>query len=74
ALTERAGPPPLTRARHRAALQETESHLARATDADLPELMAEDLRLALRALGRITGQVGVEDLLDTIFSRFCIGK
>jgi tRNA modification GTPase len=74
ALTERAGAPPLTRARHRAALQETESHLARATDADLPELMAEDLRLALRALGRITGQVGVEDLLDTIFSRFCIGK
>jgi tRNA modification GTPase len=74
ALTERAGPPPLTRARHRAALQETAGHLARATDADLPELMAEDLRLALRALGRITGQVGVEDLLDTIFSRFCIGK
>lgn len=74
ALTESAGPPALTRARHRAALQETSGHLARATDADLPELMAEDLRLALRALGRITGQVGVEDLLDTIFSRFCIGK
>jgi tRNA modification GTPase len=73
-LTESAGPPALTRARHRAALQETAGHLARATDAGLPELMAEDLRLALRALGRITGQVGVEDLLDTIFSRFCIGK
>ncbi len=74
ALTESSGPPALTRARHRAALQETVGHLARATDADLPELMEEDLRLALRALGRITGQVGVEDLLDTIFSRFCIGK
>jgi tRNA modification GTPase len=74
ALTDTAGPPPLTRARHRAALQEAAGHLLRATDADLPELRAEDLRLALRALGRITGQVGVEDLLGTIFSRFCIGK
>lgn len=73
-LTENAGPPALTRARHRAALQETTGHLARAADAELPELLAEDLRLALRALGRITGQVGVEDLLDTIFARFCIGK
>jgi tRNA modification GTPase len=74
ALTESAGPPPLTRARHRAALREAVGHLARAEDAELPELVAEDLRLGLRALGRITGQVGVEDLLDTIFSRFCIGK
>jgi tRNA modification GTPase len=74
ALTDTAGPPPLTRARHRAALQEAAASLARATIADLPELRAEDLRLALRALGRITGQVGVEDLLDTIFRHFCIGK
>jgi tRNA modification GTPase len=74
ALTESAGPPALTRTRHRAALQETVGHLARAADAELPELLADDLRLALRALGRITGQVGVEDLLDTIFARFCIGK
>jgi tRNA modification GTPase len=73
-LTETAGPPPLTRARHRAALQEAAVCLVRAIDADLPELRAEDLRLALRALGRITGQVGVEDLLDTIFRHFCIGK
>ena len=35
---------------------------------------AEDLRLALRAVGRITGSVGVEDILDTLFARFCIGK
>ncbi len=74
ALTETAGPPPLTRARHRAALREAAACLARAGQADLPELRAEDLRLALRALGRITGQVGVEDLLDTIFRHFCIGK
>jgi tRNA modification GTPase len=73
-LTETGGPPPLTRARHRAALQEAAACLARAVDADLAELRAEDLRLALRALGRITGQVGVEDLLDTIFRHFCIGK
>ena len=68
-LTESTGPPPLTQARHRAALQE-----AAARTADLPELRAEDLRLALRALGRITGSVGVEDILDTLFARFCIGK
>jgi tRNA modification GTPase len=74
ALTDAAGPPPLTRARHRAALREAAACLARAAEADLPELRAEDLRLALRALGRITGQVGVEDLLDTIFRHFCIGK
>lgn len=74
ALTENAGPPPLTQARHRAALQEAAARLAGAQVADLPELRAEDLRLALRALGRITGSVGVEDILDTLFARFCIGK
>jgi tRNA modification GTPase len=37
-------------------------------------LMAEELRLAHASLGRITGQVDVEDLLGEIFSRFCIGK
>jgi tRNA modification GTPase len=42
--------------------------------ADLPELAAEDVRLASRALGRITGRVDVEDLLDVIFRDFCIGK
>jgi tRNA modification GTPase len=73
-LTESAGPPPLTQARHRAALQEVAARLAGAQTADLPELRAEDLRLALRALGRITGRVGVEEILDTLFARFCIGK
>ena len=39
-----------------------------------PELLAEDLRLAMRAIGRITGQVDVEELLDFVFRDFCIGK
>jgi len=42
--------------------------------APLPELAAEDLRLAVRYLGSITGRVDVEDLLDMIFRDFCIGK
>jgi tRNA modification GTPase len=74
ALTEASGPPKLTRARHRAALMEALERLRGAADARLPELRAEDLRLALRALGRITGEVGVEDILGDIFGKFCIGK
>jgi tRNA modification GTPase len=73
-LTEGSGPPPLTQARHRAALLEAQERLLGAQTASLPELRAEDLRLALRAIGRITGSVGVEDILDTLFARFCIGK
>ena len=38
------------------------------------ELVAEELRLAARALGRLTGRVDVEDVLDVIFRDFCIGK
>jgi tRNA modification GTPase len=64
----------LTRARHRAALEETLIALERAGRAAPPELLAEDLRLAARALGRITGRVDVEDVLDLIFREFCIGK
>ena len=73
-LTESSGPPPLTRARHRAALQEAVARLDAAERAGLPELRVEDVRLAVRALGRITGEVGVEDVLDRIFRQFCIGK
>jgi tRNA modification GTPase len=68
------GAPTITRARHRAALTECRYALARAFEASQPELLAEDLRLAARALGRITGRVGVEDVLDVIFREFCIGK
>ncbi len=75
-LARADGPPPLTRARHRSALLEAEAALAAASAAAAaaPELRAEDLRTALTALGRITGAVGVEDILDRIFSTFCIGK
>jgi tRNA modification GTPase len=66
--------PLLTRARHRQAVAEAAEALARAQAAGLPELAAEDLRLALRALGRVVGTVDVEDLLDLIFHDFCIGK
>ncbi len=66
--------PPLTRQRHRAALEEAFLALQRTLKADLPELAAEDMRLSLRALGRITGRVHVEELLDKIFRDFCIGK
>lgn len=68
------GSPALTRARHRAALQEALTSLQRSCRAPTPELRAEDLRLAVRAIGRITGRVDVEDVLDVIFGAFCIGK
>jgi tRNA modification GTPase len=77
AVTDRfaaADQPALTRARHRSALIEARDALARSRSARLPELAAEDLRLAARALGRITGRIDVEDLLDVIFRDFCIGK
>jgi len=73
-IARTSGPPPLTRARHRAALCETEVALAAALAAPAAELRAEELRLALAAIGRITGSTSVEDILDTIFSSFCIGK
>jgi tRNA modification GTPase len=66
--------PLLTRARHREALEDATAALRRSLDAGLPELRAEDLRLAWRSLGRITGRVDVEDLLDVIFTDFCLGK
>lgn len=68
------GSPAITRARHRSALVECAASLERARSAASPELVAEDVRLAARALGRITGRVDVEDLLDVIFREFCIGK
>ncbi len=67
----------LTRARHRTALQDALGALERAQAlggaADLG-LLAEEIRLAGRAIGRITGAFGVEDILDRVFSEFCIGK
>ena len=66
--------PVLTRARHREALETAHAALRRSLAADLAELRAEDLRLAWRSLGHITGGVDVEDLLDVIFRDFCLGK
>jgi len=66
--------PAVTRARHRSALLECIACIDRALSGDAPELVAEDARLAARALGRITGRVDVDDLLDVIFREFCIGK
>jgi tRNA modification GTPase len=73
-LTEAAGPAVLSRSRHEASLREASAALHAANEAVLPELRGEELRSALRALGRITGAVDVEAILDTVFGAFCIGK
>lgn len=75
-LESRDGAPLLTRPRHRQALGEALAALRHGAGApaDRPELLAEDLRLAMRAIGRITGRVDVEELLDFVFRDFCIGK
>jgi len=67
----------VTRARHRRALEETLAALRRAVTrpvAEREDLLAEELHGAARALGRLTGRVDVEDILDVIFRDFCIGK
>lgn len=74
ALMQESGAPPLTRTRHREALVECQASLARALTASEIALAAEDVRLAMRALGRITGTVRIDELLDIIFRDFCIGK
>jgi len=66
--------PLLTRARHRYALEQAEGALTRALAVHEIELFAEDLRLAASWIGRITGRIDVEELLDVIFRDFCIGK
>lgn len=64
----------LTRVRHRTALESGAEALRRFEETESVELAAEELRLATRALGRITGRVDVEEMLDVIFRDFCIGK
>lgn len=68
----------ISRERHRTTLRAIHDILAHVIESDpggrAPELMAEDMRLALRELGRLTGRVDVEDILGAIFSSFCIGK
>ena len=68
-------PPLITRARHRAELEAARDALLRFGDAALsPELKAEELRIAARHLGRLTGRIDVEEVLGAIFAEFCIGK
>jgi tRNA modification GTPase len=65
----------ITRARHREAIEAARDSLLRAEAAGLgDEFVAEELRLASRALERLLGRVDVEDVLDVIFREFCIGK
>lgn len=70
--------PLVTRARHRELVEEALRAVERALEGARigigAELVSEDLRLAARALGRITGSIDAEDLLDRIFSQFCVGK
>ncbi len=66
----------LTRARHRQALTDCHAKLVEVISEDQQsrEIQAEKLRIASDCLGRITGKIDVEDLLDVIFSEFCVGK
>lgn len=72
----------LTRERHRRAVNDAAAQLARALvqvakadgQGSVAELVAEDLRGAAHAIGTVTGRTGSEDVLDVVFSSFCIGK
>jgi tRNA modification GTPase len=66
--------PLITQERYRVALSQTVANLEKFSLQKNIELAAEDLRMAARELGKITGRVDIENLLDAIFSRFCIGK
>ena len=71
----RPGEPALiAHARHRAAFADAAVAVRAAADTRDDVLRAEDLRSAAHALGRIAGRVDVDDVLDRIFSQFCIGK
>lgn len=72
----RREPALITRARHRSELEACQDALSGflSGQPDDTELRAEDLRIAATALGRLTGRIDVEDILDRVFSDFCIGK
>lgn len=64
----------LSRARQRRLVERSADHLHHSLTAPTAEIMAEELRLALRALGELLGKVDVDQLLDVIFRDFCLGK
>ncbi len=66
----------ISRLRYREALLDASNLLTAVIENDNleVELKAENLRLASDCIGRITGRIDVEDLLDVIFSEFCVGK
>lgn len=68
--------PAVTRERHRRRLTEalTDIEAARRALDHTPEMAGDDLRRAAETLGRVTGAIGVEDILGEVFSTFCIGK
>jgi tRNA modification GTPase len=66
--------PVITRARHRALLERALQHLSAFSPDDKPELACENLRRAAVEIGKITGKIQVDELLDVVFGEFCIGK
>lgn len=73
-IAARTPHPAMTRGRHRSCIETARHHLVAARHVGVAEFRGEELRLAMHALGRLTGRVDIEDVLDTIFSSFCIGK
>lgn len=76
-VAQQAGPAlnaSLTRPRHRAACAEAANWLARFASDPLPEMRAEALRAALAAIGRLSGRISTDQILDEVFAGFCIGK
>jgi tRNA modification GTPase len=73
-LTDTSSAPALARPRQIACIRDTATALAAALKTPEPELRAEDLRAAAAALARLTGTLGVEEILDAVFNSFCIGK
>ncbi|WP_297494204.1 tRNA uridine-5-carboxymethylaminomethyl(34) synthesis GTPase MnmE [Acidocella sp.] len=73
-LTDTKGGAALARPRQIACVRDTAAALGRALELSEPELRGEELRLAAAALARLVGGIAVEEVLDAVFSGFCIGK
>lgn len=73
-LTDLAGAPALARPRQIACIRDTATALTSALTNPEPELRGEDLRTAATSLARLTGTIGIDEILDAVFNSFCIGK